>query len=130
MQESPNLRMPEQVELERKRREVREAGLILPPLNVPGPTPEALRYQWSGIYRWVGASYTPGRYAGPLTLFWSSQAFSHRVDWRKVSGAKEVEDHVFPGTHMSCRNENLHLVAERLNMCINKVREKPKYEHS
>ncbi len=133
VQESQNLRMPEQVELERKRREVREAGLILPRLNVPGPTPEALRYQWSGIYRWVGASYTPGRYAGPLTLFWSSQAFSHRVDWRKVSGAKEVEDHVFPGTHMSCRNENLHIVAERLNIYINKVqadREKQMYEHS
>jgi len=34
---------------------------------------------------------------------------------------------------MSCRNENLHIVAERLNIYINKVqadREKQMYEHS
>ncbi len=123
VQESKNLRTPEQVELEGKRKEIRGAGFALPQLNIPGLTPEALRYQWSGIYRWVGANYTPGPYPGTLTLFWSSQAFSHRVNWQKVSGAKEVEDHVFPGTHMSCRNENLHVVAERLNVCINKVQE-------
>src|SRR5207245_5214986 len=62
VQESQNLRMPEQVELERKRKEIREAGFALRQLNIPGPTPEALRYQWSGIYRWVGADYTPGPY--------------------------------------------------------------------
>ncbi|HLI05587.1 MAG TPA: amino acid adenylation domain-containing protein [Ktedonobacteraceae bacterium] len=80
------------------------------------PSPTALRYQWSGIYRWVAAGYTPEPYDGELTLFWSSEAFSHKVDWRAISGSRKVEDYVFPGTHMSCRNENLHILAERLDL--------------
>ncbi len=82
------------------------------------PSPAALRYQWSGIYRWVAGGYTPGPYDGALALFWSSEAFSRNVDWRALSGSKNVEDYVFPGTHMSCKNENLHLLAERLNLCL------------
>ncbi len=82
------------------------------------PPAEALRHQWSGIYRWIAAGYMPAHYAGKLTLFWSSESFSHTVDWRAVTGASEVADYVFPGTHMSCKNENLHLLADRLRQCL------------
>ena len=87
------------------------------------PPAKALRYQWSGIYRWVSADYMPGPYAGKLTCFWSGEVFANHKDWRQVSGTKEVEDYVFPGMHMSSKNENLHILAEHLNVCLNKVQE-------
>jgi len=85
------------------------------------PPAEALRHQWSGIYRWIAAGYEPGQYPGKLTLFWSSESFSHTVNWRAVTGAKDVVDYVFPGTHMSCKNENLHVLAERLRTCLDEA---------
>jgi Thioesterase domain len=82
------------------------------------PPAAALRYQWSGIYRWVEAGYLPGRYPGKLTVVWSSEAFTERVDWGRISGAQEVAEHVFPGTHNSCKNTNLPVLAERLRTCL------------
>jgi amino acid adenylation domain-containing protein len=85
------------------------------------PPSEALRHQWSGIYRWIAAGYMPGPYHGKLTHFWSTESFSRTVDWRKVTEAKEVTSFVFPGKHMSCQNENLYLLAERLSECLNEA---------
>ena len=85
------------------------------------PPQVALRYQWSGIYRWVASGYMPGPYPGKLTLFWSSEGFSDALDWRALSGSSEVEDYIFPGTHMSCKNENLHVLAERLSRSLQEV---------
>lgn len=98
-------------------------GIALAKLKAYNPSVEALRHQWSGIYRWVVAGYVPGPYAGKLTLFWSSEGFTEKTNWRQISGSQKVEDHVFPGTHMSCQNENLHILAERLSQCLNEVQE-------
>jgi aspartate racemase len=85
------------------------------------PSVAALRSNWFGIYRWVAASYAPGSYPGKLTLFWSSEADAHQVDWRALSGAREVEDHVVVGTHMMYGNENLHILARQLGTCISRA---------
>ncbi|HEV7236347.1 MAG TPA: amino acid adenylation domain-containing protein, partial [Ktedonobacteraceae bacterium] len=79
------------------------------------PSVEALRYNWFGIYRWVAGSYAPGSYPGKLTLLWSNEADAHSSNWRTLSGAKEIEEQVFPGIHVMYGNENLPLLAERLN---------------
>ncbi len=100
-----------------------KGSLALSRLKAHIPPVEALRHQWSGIYRWIAAGYVPGPYPGKLTLFWSSEGFRQQVNWRQISRAKEVEDLVFPGTHMSCKNENLHILAERLSTCLNGVQE-------
>ncbi|MFL5700223.1 MAG: non-ribosomal peptide synthetase [Ktedonobacteraceae bacterium] len=87
------------------------------------PPAKALRYQWSGIYRWVSADYMPGPYPGKLTCFWSGEVFANHKDWRQVSGTEEVEDYVFPGMHVSSKNENLHILAEHLSVSLNKVQQ-------
>ncbi len=79
------------------------------------PTVEILRYNWFGFYRWIVANYTPGPYPGKLTLLWSSEADASYTDWRTLSGAKEVEEQIFPGVHAIYGNENLPLLAEHLN---------------
>jgi len=108
----------EQIDRKHKRTRV---GSTLSKLVTIFPPAEALRHQWSGIYRWVAAGYAPGSYAGKLTLFWSTESYSQTVDWRKITGTKDVEDHFFPGSHMSCKNENLYLLAEQLSACLIEV---------
>jgi len=98
-----------------------KAGFALPRLTSIFPPIEALRHQWFGIYRWVVAAYAPGPYPGKLALFWLSEEKSQKVDWRKLSGAKEVEDHFFPGAHVMYHSENLHALAECLNECLVKA---------
>jgi len=85
------------------------------------PSVAALRSNWFGIYRWVAAGYAPASYPGKLTFFWSSEADALQVDWRALSGAREVEDHVVPGTHMMYGNENLHILARQLGTCISRA---------
>jgi thioesterase domain-containing protein len=79
------------------------------------PSVEALRYNWFGLYRWIVANYAAGPYPGKLTLLWSSEADARSSNWRTLSGAKEIEEQVFPGIHVMYGNENLPLLAERLN---------------
>ncbi len=79
------------------------------------PSVEALRYNWFGIYRWIVGGYVPGPYPGKLTLLWSNEADARSSNWRTLSGTKEIEEQIFPGVHVMYGNENLPLLAERLN---------------
>lgn len=120
------------VEDDRNGREVgrhrhNSVGILLSRLKAYNPPVDALRHQWSGMYRWVVAGYVPGPYSGKLTLFWSSEGFTQQTNWRHISHSQQVEDYVFPGTHMSCQNENLHILAERLSDCLNEVQEVPSH---
>jgi hypothetical protein len=112
IQEDAGLKITKQAESGRK------MGFAFSKFKSIFPTIEALRYNWFGIFRWIKAGYEPGRYSGKLTLFWSDEADPHDIDWRKLSGAKEVEDHFFPGTHVMYRNENLSVLAECLDTCL------------
>ena len=111
--ESAGLKTAKQTE-----RKNSKIGFALSKFKSIFPAVEDLRYNWFGIYRWVAAGYTPGRYPGKLTLFWSNETGPRSIDWRKLSGAKEVEDHIFPGTHVMYGNESLPVVAEGLNTCL------------
>jgi len=85
------------------------------------PTVQALRYPWAGTYRWVVAGYdTLKPYPGKIILLWASEAFARCGPWHNVSEAKDVETHIFPGTHFSCKTDNLHIVAGRLKTYLNK----------
>lgn len=118
VQELAGLKAIEPTESERKNSKVRFA---LARLKALFPSIEALRYNWFGIYRWVAAGYVPGPYPGKLTIFWSSERGNRHRDWRQLSGSQEVEEHTFPGVHVTYRNENLHVLAEGLNACLVKA---------
>jgi hypothetical protein len=107
--------------LESKNRQAKK-GPVRSKIDSLFPSVEALRYPWAGVYRWVAAGYDKLKpYQGKITLFWASEAFDHCGPWRKVSEAKDVEAHIFPGTHFSCKTENLHLIAERLSIYLKKT---------
>jgi amino acid adenylation domain-containing protein len=94
------------------------------------PTVESLRFNWIGIFRWIRANYVPGPYPGKLSLLWTSEGNPRNVDWRTLSGSKEVEEHIFPGIHIMYGNENLPLLAERLNVYLTEAQETLAHERA
>ena len=89
------------------------------------PRVETLRQNWSNIYDWLVANYTPSLYPGKITFFWTSEEPRRSDGWQKVMKAKEgeVEIYINPGNHISGRTEYLPVLAERLRECLNKARE-------
>ena len=89
------------------------------------PRVETLRQDWSNIYDWLVANYTPGLYPGKITFFWTSEEPQRADGWQKVVKAREgeVEIYINPGNHISGRTEYLPVLAERLRECLNKAQE-------
>jgi thioesterase domain-containing protein len=83
---------------------------------------EGLRQDWIGMFVWMIADYIPHQYPGKLTYFWANEKLSSRRARRdKGEEAKELEVHVIPGNHWSCRAEYIHSLAEHLSTCLGKV---------
>jgi len=87
------------------------------------PRIETLRQDWSNIYDWQVANYTPGLYPGKITFFWSSEEPARSDGWQEVVKAKEgeIETYINPGNHISSRTEYLPVLAERLRGCLNRA---------
>ena len=88
------------------------------------PTAEALRqHDWISIFDWVASEYVRRPYAGKITFLWcSEEPFRYRVAWRKVvKKAKEVEEYVIPGTHITSRTGHLDVLSEHLSRCLSEV---------
>jgi hypothetical protein len=76
------------------------------------------REDYPGIYDWTAMDYRPpSLYPGKITFFWSvTQPF--RRGWRSVEAANETEIQVLPCRHMSCLNEHLDDLNERLRKSL------------
>jgi len=91
------------------------------------PTAEAMSKDYPAIYDWVAMHFKPSSlYPGKITFFWDSEEWDNekpfrRARWRKVAEANEVDVHVIAGTQSSCRTVHLHVLAEHLSACLNKV---------
>jgi len=77
-----------------------------------------LRQDWLGAYDWIASVYIPGPYRGKVTLFWASEEPGRRAAWNKMPQPAEVEVHVVPGTHDTCRTDYLPDLAEHLRKCL------------
>ncbi len=90
------------------------------------PTAQQLRQPWFGLYRWVAANYSLPRYPGAITFFWSSEGYAEDVVWKNIAKNSQAEagEHpmfVFPGSHVSCKTDNLHILAARLSTILAKL---------
>jgi hypothetical protein len=76
------------------------------------------REDYPGIYDWSAMGYRPPNlYPGRITFFWSvTQPF--RRGWRSVEAANETDVQVLPCRHMTCLNEYLDDLAERLRKSL------------
>jgi len=85
------------------------------------PTAKALRVDYPTIFDWLALDYAPSSlYPGKITLFWPD-SHPFRKGWRKVEKANEVDIHLLPGTHITCRTDYLHVLAEHLRTCVSEA---------
>ena len=117
LKDSEHLETAEQIGLEPRREKV---GFAFSRLNAIIQPAVVLHPNWWAIYDWISWDYLPRFYPGKLTIFWDSEDVFRRVTWRKVE-AKGVEVHIIPGSHVTCRTEYLHVLAEHLSTCLNKA---------
>jgi hypothetical protein len=68
---------------------------------------------------WTISAYQPGLYEGKATFFWYEEITSERRQgWGRGSNAREVEIHIIPGTHDSCRITYLPDLTREIQKCL------------
>jgi hypothetical protein len=87
------------------------------------PPLETLRKEYPAMFTWATSQYKPLFYPGKVTLFWDEAEPVRRAWWRKMAHKKdeEVEAHLLPGTHYTCKTVHPHGLAEHLRMCLRTV---------
>lgn len=89
------------------------------------PPIEVLCHDWAGLFYWSASDYVPDLYPGTSTFFFfrDSVERGREAKWRRVAEARDeqVEIHILPGTHDTCKTEHLQDLAERLRMCLSQT---------
>jgi hypothetical protein len=92
------------------------------------PPVETLRKEFSPMFTWAMIEYKPSFYPDKVTLFWTEAELFRRRLWQKMAEGKdrEVEVHLIPGSHGTCKTEHLDSMAERLQRCLLKMQNSTK----
>jgi amino acid adenylation domain-containing protein len=107
--------------LRRKMRRVRApAGGWSWPTAAAQLDPTALPDGVDRAYRRAIIAYTPGRYAGTVTVVRAIDGDDHRPDLGWGAVARTVEIHEIPGDHLTCLTKHTAVLAERLAACLEK----------
>ncbi len=87
------------------------------------PPLETLRKEYPAMFTWATSQYKPLFYDGKVTLFWDEVEPVRRIWWRRMARKKdeEVEVHLLPGTHYTCKTVHPYGLAEHLRMCLSMV---------
>ncbi len=83
------------------------------------PTTEYLLKDWIGMFVWMVSRYTPTRYPGKMVYFWTQHERLRGLGSK--TEAQEIEAHIIPGTHETCRTDYLHDLASHLKLYIDQV---------
>jgi aspartate racemase len=82
------------------------------------PTRETLFQNYRDLFNWIISEYPIGSYPGTITIFWAREEPFHGT-WRsKVQHENNIDFHLIPGAHMTCRTEHLPALAGLLRSCI------------
>jgi thioesterase domain-containing protein len=96
-----------------------EAGRARPGLAALTLVDDTLHRDYVGILHWAVVPYRPPSvYPGKITFFWPADEPWHARWWRPVVGATEVEEHLLPGTQVTCKTDHLPALSERLRLCL------------
>ena len=94
---------------------------IDPRLDKPFPPFEALYKDFPGIFTWFAADLTPKYVPKNVAFIWAAENLSYRSRWSLLEQGRNSP--VLPGHYMTFLNENIQLLAEQLNVYIDKVQE-------
>ena len=99
---------------------------IDPRLKGMFPPVEALYNDYVGVFSWLVSRYETGGYAGNITFYWAREEPFIEKTWLPVTAAKDskdIENHIVPGTHMSCVTKHTQDLAACLSTCVHRVQE-------
>ena len=82
------------------------------------PPVEVLRLDYVGMFTWVAASYQPSGYRGKLTFLWDSEDSSTQEAGLSLVGGVELEKHIIPGNHITCRTEHYRELGQQLHISL------------
>lgn len=87
------------------------------------PPVESLRKEYPAVFYWATANYRPAFYKGKVTLFWDEKELVRRKWWHSWAKSfdQEVEEHIIPGSHTTCKTEHLDGMADHLSACLQKI---------
>jgi len=87
------------------------------------PPVETLRKEYPAMFIWSTAGYESAVYPGKVTLLWDEAEPERRAWWNNWAKQKdgEVEEHIIPGTHATCKTTHISGMAECVRECLNKV---------
>lgn len=85
-------------------------------------TYEMLRKDWIGVFVWIIAQYNTHKFPGKVIYLWASEEPKYlRTWWGKIAEAEDLEVHLIPGTHTTCRTDYLKDLADRLRTCLDEA---------
>jgi thioesterase domain-containing protein/acyl carrier protein len=90
------------------------------------PPVEALHKDYVGVLTWLTSGYVPGVYPGKITFFWAREELFIKDEWREIVEVKDketIENHVVPGTHMTCITVHVKDVAQGLRTCLSEIQQ-------
>jgi hypothetical protein len=92
------------------------------------PPVEALRADYPGLFYWAAADYIPSSYQGKSAFLFFQESKEHRREkvWCRLAQSRDqkVEIHVVAGSHVSCKGEHIHDLAECLRICLDNAQAK------
>jgi amino acid adenylation domain-containing protein len=106
---------------------VQDFGQLLaiePRLEAMFPPRDALYHDYVGVFSWAAAGYEAGIYQGKITFFWARDEPRISQTWQPVTRCKQptdTDEHVIPGTHMSCVADHTQDMAAILSECLSGV---------
>jgi thioesterase domain-containing protein len=95
-------------------------GKTDPRINAYFPPAATLRKEYPAMFTWATSHYQPVHYPGKVTLFWDEAEPFRRQWWNSWAKGndQEVEEHVIPGTHSTCKTNHIEGMAGRLRTCL------------
>jgi hypothetical protein len=88
------------------------------------PPRDALYHDYVGVLSWAAASYEAGIYQGKITFYWARDEPRISRTWQPVTRRKQpadTDEHVVPGTHLSCVTDHIQDMAAVLSKCLSGV---------
>jgi thioesterase domain-containing protein len=84
------------------------------------PPVETLRKEFPAMFIWATAEYKPTFYPGKVTLFWDEAEPVRRGWWQRMAEGHdaEVDVHIIPGSHKTCKTVQIDGMAECLQQCL------------
>ncbi|GHO51756.1 non-ribosomal peptide synthetase [Ktedonobacter robiniae] len=104
-------------------RDPEEVELPHPNFQWVFPPVEKLHENYNSLFCWLASGYTIRPHRGQLAVFWAREDNAgRRAFWTsQLANKRDVEIYEVEGNHLTSRTRYIHVLANALRICINKI---------